>query len=139
LDFGFGGTTDVVSKSEIRIPKFETRNWPLSSPHDTEIRNVYDLVRFADEKMQKIPLFDSARYFCDLYCLKTGQDQRIHSHPESDKIYFVLSGSGIFHIAGEDRELQSGQAVVARPGQDHGVRNTSAEDLVLLVFMTPKP
>jgi mannose-6-phosphate isomerase-like protein (cupin superfamily) len=104
-----------------------------------EIRNVYDLVRFSDEKLQKIPLFDSAKYFCDLYCLKTGQDQRIHSHAESDKIYFVLSGIGLFHIAGEDRELRSGQAVVARPGQDHGVRNTSKEDLVLLVFMTPKP
>ena len=104
-----------------------------------EIRNLYDLVHFSDEKMQKVPLFDSAGYFCDLYCLRTGQDQRIHNHVQSDKLYFVLRGTGVFHIAGEDRELTAGQAVVARPGQDHGVRNTSAEDLVILVFMTPKP
>jgi mannose-6-phosphate isomerase-like protein (cupin superfamily) len=104
-----------------------------------EARNVYDLVRFSDEKMQKVPLFDSGKYFCDLYCLKPGQDQRIHSHQDSDKIYFVMRGTGTFHIAGEDRELAEGQAVVARPGQDHGVRNASAGDLVLLVFMTPRP
>jgi mannose-6-phosphate isomerase-like protein (cupin superfamily) len=101
--------------------------------------NLDSLVHFSDEKMQKIPLFDSTKYFCDLYCLKPGQDQRIHSHAESDKIYVVLRGSGLFHIGGEDRELGAGEAVVARPGEPHGVRNTSGQELVLLVFMTPRP
>ena len=104
-----------------------------------EVKNVEHLVRFSGEKMQKIPLFDSTRYFCDLYCLKPGQDQRVHSHTGSDKIYFVLQGKGTFHIAGEERELRSGETVIARPGQEHGVRNAAAEDLVLLVFMTPRP
>ena len=104
-----------------------------------EVRKIDELIHFSVEKMQKVPLFDSAKYFCDLYCLKPGQDQRIHSHKESDKIYFVLQGSGLFHIAGEERELSAGEAVIARPGQDHGVKNSAAEDLVLLVFMTPRP
>jgi quercetin dioxygenase-like cupin family protein len=104
-----------------------------------ETRDIQDLIRFSDEKMQKIPLFDSDKYFCDLYCLKPGQDQRIHAHAESDKIYFVLRGRGTFHIAGDERELAPGQAVVARPDQTHGVRNASAEDLIILVFMTPRP
>ena len=104
-----------------------------------ETRDVGRLIRFSDDKMQKIPLFDSAKYFCDLYCLKPGQDQRIHSHPESDKIYFVLRGKGTFHIAGEEQELGPDEIVVARPGEPHGVRNAANEDLVLLVFMTPRP
>jgi len=89
--------------------------------------------------MQKVPVFESQMYFCDLYCLKPGQDQRIHSHVESDKIYLVLSGRGLFHIAGEERELAEGEVVIARPGQDHGVKNSSSGDLVLMVFMTPRP
>ena len=104
-----------------------------------EVRKIDDLIHFSVEKMQKVALFDSAKYFCDLYCLKPGQDQRIHSHKESDKIYFVLQGRGLFHIAGEEKELGSGEAVIAKPGQDHGVINSAAEDLVLLVFMTPRP
>jgi len=104
-----------------------------------ETRHLDSLVRFSDEKMQKIPLFDSAKYFCDLYCLKPGQDQRIHSHEEYDKIYFVLRGNALFHIAGEERQLRSGEAVLARPGEAHGVRNAAGEDLILLVFMTPRP
>ena len=122
-------------------PKFAIRiRNPKSIPTSSmETRNIHDLVRFSDDKMQKIPLFDSTTYFCDLYCLKPGQDQRIHAHAESDKIYFVLRGRGSFHIAGEEKELASGQAVIARPGQEHGVRNGAAEDLVILVFMTPRP
>ena len=84
-------------------------------------------------------MFESPKYFCDLYCLKPGQDQRIHSHAESDKIYFVLRGRGFFHIAGDERELAEGQMVIAKPGEDHGVRNSAAEELVMLVFMTPRP
>jgi mannose-6-phosphate isomerase-like protein (cupin superfamily) len=104
-----------------------------------EIQNVHELIRFADEKMQKISVFDSDKYFFDIYCLRPGQDQRIHSHAESDKIYFVLRGKGRFHIGGEEQDLNAGQSVIARPNEAHGVRNASSEDLVLLVFMCPRP
>lgn len=104
-----------------------------------EAQNILDLIQFADGKMQKIPVFESSRYFFDIYCLKPGQEQRVHTHPESDKIYVVLRGRAVFHIAGEDSELTDGHAVIARPGEAHGVRNASADDAVLLVFMTPRP
>ena len=104
-----------------------------------ETKNVGGLIRFSDDKMQKIPLFDSEKYFCDLYCLKPGQDQRIHRHADSDKTYFVLRGKGTFHIGGQEKELGPDEIVVARPGEPHGVRNATNEDLVLLVFMTPRP
>jgi mannose-6-phosphate isomerase-like protein (cupin superfamily) len=104
-----------------------------------EVISLDSVARFSDEKMQKVPLFDSEKYFCDLYCLRPGQDQRVHTHAESDKIYVVVRGSGLFHVGGEERVLNSGQAVVARPGEAHGVRNAGEQDLVLLVFMTPRP
>ena len=104
-----------------------------------EVISLDSVARFSDEKMQKVPLFDSEKYFCDLYCLRPGQDQRVHTHAESDKIYVVVRGSGLFHVGGEERELKSGQAVIARPGEAHGVRNAGEQDLVLLVFMTPRP
>jgi quercetin dioxygenase-like cupin family protein len=104
-----------------------------------EIIDTATLIRFSDEKMQKVPLFNSEKCFCDLYCLRPGQDQRIHTHSDSEKIYFVMRGAGLFHIGGEERRLEEGQAAVAREGEAHGVRNTETQDLVLLVFMTPKP
>jgi quercetin dioxygenase-like cupin family protein len=104
-----------------------------------EIQDINKVIRFSDEKMQKLPLFESDKYFFDLYCLKPGQEQRVHVHPESDKIYVVLRGTGTFHIGGQEQDLSPGQAVIARPNQMHGVKNLSSEDMVLLVFMTPRP
>jgi|SRR5689334_16554025 len=104
-----------------------------------EIQDINKLMRFSTEKMQKLPIFESDKYFFDLYCLQPGQEQRVHAHPESDKIYFVLRGTGKFHIGGQEQDLNPGQAVIARPNQMHGVKNMSTEDMVLLVFMTPRP
>ena len=106
---------------------------------DNTFKDTRRLVRFSDDKMQKVPLFGSEKYFCDLYCLKPEQEQRIHQHSESDKIYYVIEGRGTVHIAGEERECLAGDAVIARPGEDHGIRNQSEDNLVVLVFMTPRP
>ncbi len=106
---------------------------------DDRFKDTHALIRFSPDKMQKVPLFGSEKYFCDLYCLRPGQEQRIHSHSESDKIYYVTEGQGTLHIAGEERECTVGDAIIARPGEDHGVKNESENNLVLLVFMTPRP
>jgi quercetin dioxygenase-like cupin family protein len=102
-------------------------------------RDLPGAVSFSDEKMQKVPLFGSEYYFCDLYCLRPGQEQRVHRHRESDKIYYVIRGTGWFHIAGEELALGPGEIVIARPEEDHGVRNDESDNLVLLVFMCPRP
>lgn len=103
------------------------------------IVNVAGMARFAKEKMQKVALFESDRFFCDLYCLEPGQSQKVHSHGGSDKIYYVLSGRATVAVGGEERELASGMAVLAPAGTEHGVANRTGERLTLLVFMAPKP
>lgn len=94
---------------------------------------------FAGEKMQKVALFESTRFFCDLYCLAPGQGQRVHSHAESDKVYYVLSGRATIQVGEEVGEVEAGVAVLAPAGLPHGVDNRSAEPVTLLVFMAPKP
>ncbi len=97
------------------------------------------LVSFSDEKMKKVPLFESARMFCDVYCFQPGQEQRAHRHDASDKVYVVLRGSGTFRVGSEERVLHAGQAVIAPAGEEHGARNSSDAELVVLVVMAPKP
>jgi len=104
-----------------------------------EIKAVAQTVAFSEEKMQKNALFDSPHLFYDVYCLLPGQSQKIHAHEGSDKVYFVLRGTGRFTVGDEEQDLAEGQAVIARAGDPHGVRNASEEDLVLLVTMAPRP
>lgn len=94
---------------------------------------------FSDEKMQKVPVFESDRMFFDQYCLLPGQSQKVHSHEGEDKVYLVLEGEAVFDIGGEQEMLTEGTAVIARAGVPHGVRNDSGTKLVLLVTMAPRP
>ena len=89
--------------------------------------------------MQKNALFDSPHLFYDTYCLLPGQSQKVHAHDGSDKVYFVVRGAGRFTIGEEEADLREGEAVIARAGIPHGVRNGSEEELVLLVTMAPRP
>jgi len=104
-----------------------------------ENKDVIAQAFFAADKLQKINLFETKNFFCDLYCLEPGQEQKLHAHKEEDKIYYVLEGRGSFLGGEETRDLGSGQLVFAPAGQPHGVKNNSGERLMLLVFMTPNP
>ncbi len=42
--------------------------------------------RFSPEKMVKVGLFETERFFCDLYCFEPGQAQKPHTHAGSDKV-----------------------------------------------------
>ena len=98
-----------------------------------------DETRFADAKFHKVNLFDSERMFCDIYCFEPGQEQARHSHDDSDKVYCVLEGTGTFTVGSESRQLDAGWSVLCPPGQPHGVVNSGAGRLVVLVFMAPHP
>lgn len=101
--------------------------------------NLADQRHFSEEKLQKIPVFDSQRMLFDQYCLLPGQAQKVHEHSGEDKIYVVLEGEALFEIGGEQELLSEGMAVMAEAGVPHGVRNESATPVVLLVAMAPKP
>lgn len=101
--------------------------------------NYRQLVRFSDEKMVKINLFESHRMFADLYCLRPGQSQKTHSHADNDKIYFALEGECVCILGEEERTLTSGELCAAPAGIPHGLRNDSEGEAVLLVMMAPRP
>ena len=104
-----------------------------------ESKRLTDEISLSEEKMKKNALFDSPHLFYDAYCLLPGQAQKVHAHEGSDKIYFVVEGTGAFTIGNEEEGLGAGNAVMARAGVPHGVRNDSDENLVLLVTMAPRP
>ena len=100
---------------------------------------VRDSISFKAEKLNKVSLFDTDKFFCDIYCFKPGQSQKVHSHDGSDKVYYVLEGKGKVTVGTEEKELLTDEITIAPAGEDHGVVNHTDEKLVVLVFMAPKP
>jgi quercetin dioxygenase-like cupin family protein len=101
--------------------------------------NLQDYRQFSAEKMKKQNIFQSSRFFCDVYCFEPGQEQKGHVHAEQDKVYMVLEGQGTFRVGGESRILGEGQGTMAPAGEEHGVVNHTNKRLRVLVFMAPNP
>ena len=51
----------------------------------------------------------------------------------------MIEGRGTFDVGGETATLGPGEAVIARAGIPHGVRNDGPDRLALVVVMSPKP
>jgi mannose-6-phosphate isomerase-like protein (cupin superfamily) len=94
---------------------------------------------FAADKMKKNNLFETERMFCDVYCFESGQSQKAHAHAGSDKVYYVIEGSGSISVGDEERTAEPGTVVFAPAGEPHGVSNPGPGRLRVLVFMAPPP
>ena len=99
--------------------------------------NLSDYQQFSNEKMKKNNIFQTARFFCDVYCFEPGQEQKSHTHGEQDKIYVVLEGEGTIHVGAERQVLKEGQGTMAPAGKEHGVTNHTLSRLRVLVFVAP--
>ena len=99
--------------------------------------NLQDFQQFSSEKMKKLNVFQTPRFFCDVYCFEPGQEQKSHIHGEQDKVYLVLEGQGIFQVGAETQVLAPGQGIMAPAGEEHGVKNQTSGRLKVLVFVAP--
>lgn len=104
-----------------------------------KVVRLADVVEFNPEKLRKVGLFDTDNFFCDIYCFEPGQSQKVHSHSESDKVYYIIKGKGLVTVGSEEKELGPDEITIAPAGEDHGVVNHTQDKLVILVFMAPKP
>lgn len=103
----------------------------------------HDTAEFTESrsgKLAKHNLFETPRFFADVYVLRPGQAQPPHAHGGEDKCYFVLAGHGRVTSGTATFDVGPGEIVWCPAGEDHGVENPAAHgDLRLLVFMAPHP
>ncbi len=89
--------------------------------------------------MNRKPDRHAPRFFCDIYRLEPGQEQKGHIHGEQDKVYLVLEGQGTFQVGSEKQVLGPGQGTMAPAGEQYGVMNHTDQRLKVLVFVAPNP
>lgn len=104
-----------------------------------KVINISDYQKFSQEKMKKNNIFQTVRFFCDVYCFEPGQEQKGHIHGEQDKVYLVLEGKGTFQVGAEKQILGPGDGTMAPAGEEHGVLNHTKDRLKVLVFVAPNP
>jgi mannose-6-phosphate isomerase-like protein (cupin superfamily) len=60
-----------------------------------------------------------------------------HAHSQ-EEVYFIISGRGTIDLGGERTPVEAGSYVAIPPMQEHALRNTAKEDLVMLFCYAPK-
>ena len=106
--------------------------------HPTVIRPA-DYAEFRPEKMGQTTLFESPRLLVGLNAFEPGQVHALHTHAGMDKLYQVISGSGVFLVKDREIPMGVGDVLVAPEGIPHGVKNTGSGRLLLLAVLAPAP
>jgi len=106
--------------------------------HPTVIRPA-EHAEWRAERMGKSTLFQSPRLLVGLNAFEPGQFHALHAHAGMDKVYQVVEGEGMLLLDGRELPIRAGDMVVAPDGVPHGIRNTSAARLIVLVILAPAP
>lgn len=61
----------------------------------------------------------------------------LHKHAKSEEIYYCTEGEGIFILEGKEYEIRKGLTYFIPPNMEHGLKNTSNTELVVLCFSFP--
>jgi quercetin dioxygenase-like cupin family protein len=102
--------------------------------------NAFDLkslIQYQPDKMAKVDVVSSKHLVCGLNCFEPGQVQKVHAHQGAEKLYVVMEGSGEFSVGAEKRVLKAGDLLHVPEGVEHGVANTGAGRLAVLIVITP--
>ena len=70
-----------------------------------------------------------------IYTLEKGGKDPQNPHAE-DEVYYVVSGKGMIHVSGEDRDVVSGSIVFVAAEEIHYFHSIE-ETLEILVFFAP--
>lgn len=81
-------------------------------------------------------LHDSPNFRHVLFALKAGQRVGGHAVPPEVMMY-VVKGSGVFTVGSEEYRVESGDYVVCKSSEAHGMKAT--EDMVVLAVIAPRP
>jgi mannose-6-phosphate isomerase-like protein (cupin superfamily) len=66
-----------------------------------------------------------------------GGETAEHYHPDTEELYYFVSGAGRMRLGDEEAEIRAGDCVVIPPGTQHKLLNPHGEPLVLLCCCAP--
>ncbi len=52
---------------------------------------------------------------------------------EIDEVYYIVGGTGVMTINGNEMPVKPGDAILTRPGSSHGLVQTGTEDLTVII------
>jgi quercetin dioxygenase-like cupin family protein len=107
---------------------------------EERVFDLKKLARFGNEP-QRILLYTTEKTLNAMWCLEPGQEVFLHRHPNAEDVWICLEGDEGTYFAGNGQEfkIREGMAVLARPGDTHGMRNTGKKRFIFCGVVAPVP
>lgn len=98
-----------------------------------------DHMQVSDGKPIRSVIQESEHSVVVAWHVETGQTIDAHTHPEGQDTWTILSGHGDYQIdeQGDTVKVTTGDVVIAKRGQVHGVTCTSNEPLRFISVVAP--
>lgn len=96
----------------------------------TEILDIKKLKQFSDDKRYHETIWSDHHTKISVLCMTPGQEVHTHTH-HGNHIWMVIEGQGEFRSGKDVKTIEVGQIVIVPALEDHGIRNSGTENLVI--------
>lgn len=105
----------------------------------TRVFSSLDFFRPADGEPVRSVVTESEDAVIVAWHVNPGQAIRAHVHPSGQDTWTILRGTGEYFLdgSGTTTPIRTGDVVVARTGDVHGVLNTGGEPLIFISVVSP--
>ena len=105
--------------------------------HENDVPEIEQPGRFMRWVVNEGSLRAKNLSMCVIRVLPGESVRPAHSHPNSEELIYIMSGSGKVMIDGEVGEVQTGSAILFEQGKVHMLRNTSESEMKVICFFAP--
>jgi len=113
----------------------------IVSPKKDELQtvNIADIREFGkNEMLKKVPLTTDKVVF-NTYFLSPRQVLKLHKHPASDELFYILEGRGQFTVGNYQIMVNSGSVIYGPANTPHGLVDSGDKEIVMISVQSPKP
>lgn len=101
--------------------------------------NINDIREFdSKDILKKVPL-ETDKFVFNTYFLEPRQLLRLHMHPASDELFYIIEGRVQFSVGNNQVMVDSGSVVYGPAKIPHGIVNSGNNPIVMLSVQAPKP
>ena len=105
--------------------------------HETEVPEVEHPGRFMRWLANENSLSAKNLSVCVIRVLPGETVRPAHSHPNSEELIYIITGSGKVMIEGEVGEVKAGSAILFEQGKVHMLRNSGDTEMKVIFFFAP--
>lgn len=103
------------------------------------LKTIAEIAQFNSGAYVKRQIFNTESLQFGIYCLEPGQINPLHQHPQSSEICYFIQGTGEVVIGEQTAVVQPGVFVHILENIRHEIRNTGAEQMLIVVAQSPLP